>query len=591
MSKPKSPLKAAFAATRAGFVSAVVFSFFINMLAFVGPLYMMQVYDRVITSRNETTLLFLTLIAGFLLLVYAVLERCRSALLVRLGALFDERARDGVFNLSVRGSLLAPAGGHAQSIRDLDTVREFGTGSGLISLCDTPWVPIFIAGCFILHPWFGYIATAGGLIIFGLALGNELTTRGHLKTASNNSVAANSWVQATFRNAESLRAMGMMGALRKRWTEKHDDLLLWQAKASDRAGIFLAATKFTRAFLQIAILGTGALLTIEGQVSAGAMIAASIMMGRALSPVETVVGQWKNVINARAARDRLFKLFASMPPEPERMLLPPPSGAITLENVIAAPPQQRVPTIRGISLAVKPGQVLAVVGPSGAGKSTLARVLCGVWPTLSGSVRFDGSELSHWDSEQLGSNLGYLPQDIELFDGTIAENIARFQEIDEEQVIAAARLAGVYEMIQALPEGFNTRIGDRGASLSGGQRQRVGLARAMYGMPAVTILDEPNSNLDAEGEMALLKAIEQMKQAGRTVILITHKPNILNAVDLIAIIANGQLQSFGEREQILPRLLGSQVRRIAQPGQGKEAVTQQQPQPQQRNITRETAAQ
>ena len=216
---------------------------------------------------------------------------------------------------------------------------------------------------------------------------------------------------------------------------------------------------------------------------------------------------------------------------------------------------------------------------------------CGVWPTLSGSVRFDGSELSHWDSEQLGSNLGYLPQDIELFDGTIAENIARFQEIDEEQVIAAARLAGVYEMIQALPEGFNTRIGDRGASLSGGQRQRVGLARAMYGMPAVTILDEPNSNLDAEGEMALLKAIEQMKQAGRTVILITHKPNILNAVDLIAIIANGQLQSFGEREQILPRLLSSQVRRIAQPGQGKEAVTQQQPQPQQRNITRETAAQ
>ena len=580
MAAQKSPLAAAWQKTRMGFATAIVFSFFINLLALVGPIYMLQVYDRVLASRNETTLLFLTILAAFLLLVFAILERCRSAVLVRLGALFDQSCRLDIFNLSLRGSLMAPSAGHSQALRDLDTMREFGTGSGLISFCDVPWVPIFIAGCFLLHPLYGYIALGGGVVIFCLALGNELMTKSHLKAASQNSVSANSWVQATFRNAEALSAMGMLRPLRERWSNKHDEVLHWQARASDRAGVFMAGTKFTRAFLQVAILGSGALLVIEGESTAGAMIAASIMMGRALAPVESIVGQWKGFSAARNARERVNMLFKMIPQEPERMLLPAPTGAISLESVIAAPPQQRVPTLRGINLRVGAGQVLAVVGPSGAGKSTLARVLVGVWPTLSGAVRYDGSELSHWDKEQIGGHIGYLPQDIELFDGTIAENIGRFKDLDESKVIAAAQMAGVFELIQAMPEGFNTMIGERGQSLSGGQRQRIGLARALYDMPAVSVLDEPNSNLDAEGEVALIKAIEQMKQAGKTVVLITHKPNILNIVDLIAIIVNGQLQSFGEREKILPTLMGTQVSRLPnQAAKPAGQVVAQQPTP------------
>ncbi|MER0240326.1 type I secretion system permease/ATPase [Fulvimarina sp. MAC8] len=560
-----SPLLIASARTRLGFVSAIIFSFFINLLAFVGPIYMLQIYDRVITSRNETTLLFLTLIAGFLLLVFALLERSRSALLVRLGAAFDETARDDVFDRAVRGTLTSPQSGHSQSLRDLDTVREFMTGQGLIAFCDTPWVPIFIAGCFVLHPWFGYVALTGAAIILMLALANEFTTRERLKNANQHSIAANQWVQSTFRNAEALRAMGMTGRLRDRWSEKHDDVLNWQASASDRAGIFLASTKFARAFLQIAILGIGALLVIEGEVSAGAMIAASILMGRALAPVEQVVGQWKNFVNVRSARHRLEKLFAAVPGEEQRMSLPAPTGAISLENMVSAPPGQRTATIRGISFFLKPGEILGVVGPSGAGKSTLARVLIGVWPPHFGTVRYDGSEVGHWNPDELGQHVGYLPQDIELFDGTIAENIGRFSDFDDEKVIEAAGLAGCLDMIKQMPEGFNTRIGERGQALSGGQRQRIGLARALYGTPAVTVLDEPNSNLDADGEMALLKALQRMRELGRTVIIITHKPNVLNVVDTIAILANGQMQAHGRREEIMPRLIDPQVRRIKLP--------------------------
>ena len=549
----------AFRSTRAGFFTAIFFSFFINILAFVGPMYMLQIYDRVITSRNTTTLIALTLIAAFLLIVYASLEKIRSAILVRLGILFSTLARSHLFDAVLRGNLLQPGRGHTQALRDLDTIREFLTGSGLISFCDAPWVPIFVAGCFILHPWYGYIATAGAVLIFCFAIANELLTRGHLKAASTNAVAAGSYAAATFRNAEVLHAMGMLSGLRHRWLKRQDEGLLLQAAASDRAGHLVAASKFTRAFLQVAILGTGAYLSIEHESTPGAMIAASIIMGRALAPVEIAVANWKGFVATRSAYDRIKTLLGILPEEIDKMPLPAPEGHLSVENVIAVPPGAKDPVLRGVSFTMRPGEVLGILGPSAAGKSSLARVLVGVWPTSIGKVRVDGAELKHWDPERLGKHIGYLPQDVELFSGTIAENIARFGDQDEEKIIAAARMAGVHDMVQAMPLGYNSQIGEGGLALSGGQRQRIGLARALYDRPAYVILDEPNASLDADGEAALLSAIQQLRQDGSTVVLITHKTNILATVDKILVLSHGQVAGLGSRDEMLAKLLGPRL--------------------------------
>jgi ATP-binding cassette subfamily C protein len=549
----------AFRVTRPGFLTAILFSFFINVLAFVGPLYMLQIYDRVITSRNVTTLLALTLIAGFLLVVYAFLEKIRSAILVRLGILFSTFARSELFNAVLKGNLLQPGRGHTQALRDLDTIREFLTGTGLISFCDAPWVPLFVLGCFILHPWYGYIATVGAVLIFCFAIANELMTRKHLKAATTNTIVASSYASATFRNAEVLHAMGMLSGLRDRWLTRQDEGLQLQAAASDRAGHLIAASKFVRAFLQIAILGCGAYLSIEQDSTPGAMIAASIIMGRALAPVELAVANWKGFVAARSAYDRIKALFGMLPQELEKMPLPPPEGFLSVENVVAAPPGSKDTVLRGISFTLRPGEVLGVLGPSAAGKSSLARVLVGVWPAALGKVRVDGAELGHWDPERLGQHIGYLPQDVELFSGTIAENIARFGRLDDEDIIAAARMAGVHDMVQGMSAGYNTQIGEGGLSLSGGQRQRIGLARALYGKPTYVILDEPNASLDADGEAALLSAIQQLRQDGSTVVLITHKTNILATVDKILVLAHGQVAGFGSRDEILSKLLGPRL--------------------------------
>lgn len=563
--KTDNLLAQAFRAGRGGFITVLVFSFFINLLAFVGPLYMLQVYDRVITSRNETTLLMITLIAAFLLLIFAVLERARSSVLNRVGAVFDGVAKDRLFAAVAKGSLRSPNIGGAQALRDLDSVREFLTGSGLVSFCDAPWVPIFIAGCFILHPYFGYVALGGAFLIFLLALGNEFATRKQLREASQSAVVANNWASAVFRNVEVLHAMGMIDALRKRWRKQHDAVIGWQGKASDRGGNFVAGTKFVRSFLQVCILGVGAYLVIRGTVSPGAMIAASIIMGRALAPVEAAVANWRGFSTARTARQRILKLLEAVPDENNRMALPAPQGIVSVENVIACPPGTRLPSLRGVTFQLKGGDVLGVIGPSAAGKSTLARALVGVWPTASGSVRLDGSDLQHWSPEQLGEHIGYLPQDIELFSGTIAENISRFLDGDSEKVIDAARLAGVHEMIQNLPEGYNTKIGDQGAGLSGGQRQRIGLARAFYNRPALIVLDEPNSNLDVDGETALINGIKQVKESGSTVILVTHKTNVLGIADMILVLMNGQVQHLGDRQSVLGKLMGPRVTQLNQP--------------------------
>jgi ATP-binding cassette subfamily C protein len=547
---------------RPAFGFVIFLGFFINLLAFVSPLYMLQIYDRVIMSRNMTTLLMLTLIAAALLVSYALLEMSRSRILVRAGILFDKKASDTVFNTIQRASIANPGGGPAQGLRDLDRVREFLTGNGLVALCDAPWVPIFILGCFILHPWYGYVAVSGAAAIFILALLNDVLTRNHLQEGSRSAISANNYASTTLRNAEVTRAMGMLAALRKRWKMQHDQVLDWQASASDRAGAVMALSKFTRMLLQIAILGTGAYLVVNKGMSAGHMVAASILMGRALAPVEQSVGNWRNLIGTRDSYLRLNALLKSVRPEAPRMSLPTPVGALSVEQLFAGPPKAEKPILQNVTFDVSPGESIGILGQSGAGKSTLARVLVGVWPYMRGAVRLDGAELPHWDPDELGRHIGYLPQDVELFSGTIAENISRFDDGDveaEEKIITAAKMAGVHEMIQKLPEGYNTQIGEGGHALSGGQRQRVGLARAVYGEPAFIMLDEPNSNLDTAGEAALAAALSRLKEAGKTVILVTHKANIVANVDKLLVINDGLVKFFGPREQVMAQLTNSRV--------------------------------
>jgi ATP-binding cassette subfamily C protein len=542
-------------ATRPAFVTAIVFSFFTNLLVFVSPLYMLQIYDRVITSRNHTTLIVLTILAAYLLLVYALLEMLRSRVLVRAGILFDEKIAAPIFNAVHRGNLRNPAGGHHQALRDVDTVREFLTGSGLIAICDVPWVPIFVFACFLIHPWFGYIAIGGAVLILVLTVLNEAMTYSLLSDASRASIAANNQAQATLRNGEVLQAMGMLEALRNLWSKRHDRVIDLQAQASDRAGLIVASTKFVRNFLQTAVLGTGAYLAINGQISAGGMIAASIIIGRALAPVELVVANWKGFTAARNSYDRLKNLLKLVGLQGERMPLPRPVGRLALENVVAGAPGDNRAIIKGVSLTIEPGEVICVVGPSAAGKSSLARVITGVWARAGGTVRLGGDELDHWDPGELGKYLGYLPQDVELFAGTVAQNISRFRETDSTAIIDVAKLAGCHELIQSLPNGYDTQIGDGGQALSGGQRQRIALARALFGDPALVVLDEPNANLDAAGEEALMAAIQQLKAKGTTVIVVTHKVNILACADRILIMNNGMVQSFGPRDEVLGRLV------------------------------------
>lgn len=408
-------------------LSAIIFSFFINLLLFVSPLYMLQIYDRVISSRSEATLVGLTILAAFLLFIYAILEMLRSRLLVRAGLLFDEKIADPVFDAVHRANLRLPSTVNVQGLRDVDTLREFFTGSGLIALCDAPWFPIFVFASFLLHPWFGYLAIVGSCISLGLAFLNDKATRGTLDVAGRSAMMANQNAQSMLRNTEVLQAMGMVPAIRRIWTGHHDTTLNLQASASDRAGSIVAASKFFRVFMQTMILGIGAYLVIIRQLSPGGMIAGSILIGRALQPIDTAVGSWKGLVGARSAFDRLRGLFTVAGAEPQRMSLPRPKGNVNVGGVIAtAPGANGVPILKDVSFGLQSGEVLGVVGPSAAGKSTLARVLVGVWRPARGAIRIDGSDLSDWNGEELGRYIGYLPQDVELFSGTVAQNIARF---------------------------------------------------------------------------------------------------------------------------------------------------------------------
>ncbi|MFG1417058.1 type I secretion system permease/ATPase [Xanthobacter sp. V0B-10] len=545
-------------AIRPALVTVVVFSFFINILALNGPLYMMQVYDRVLASRNLETLAVLTLIAAFLYAVWAALEGLRARLLARAGVAFDEVVNGPVFDTVLRVASRQPGSGHPQPLRDLDTVRDFFAGTGVISLCDVPWVPIYIVCATALHPLYGVLAVVSCLFSGVLAVLNNRATRRSLEQATRAGITANAAATAILRNAEVLKAMGMAGPLRKRWRKVHDDALGWQGEAGDRGAVLVALTKFNRALVQSVVLGLGAYLAIEREISPGMMIAASILLGRCIQPIEQAVTNWKSVVQMRSAFDRVQTLLRAVPPPQARLQLPDAKGEVSADGLFVRAPGRDVPVLRNLTFKLPAGASLGVIGPTAAGKSSLARVLVGVWPAMAGSIRLDGSELAHWDEEQLGRQVGYLPQDVELFAGSVAENIARFGAADDTGVVAAARLAGVHEMIQHLPQGYNTQIGEGGVALSGGQRQRIGLARAVYGLPALVVLDEPNASLDPPGEMALAEAMRQLKAAHRTVIIVSHRPAGIGQCDFILALKEGALQAFGPREQTMAKLAGGQ---------------------------------
>ncbi|MDB5474261.1 MAG: Type secretion system ATPase PrtD [Devosia sp.] len=532
-------------------LSTLIFSAAINILLFVGPLYMLQVYDRVLQSRNETTLLMLTVIAMSMLVIHGLMEFLRSRVLVRTGFQFDEALSGPLFHRVLKASLVSPGGNSQAALADVGRLREFLTGTGLTAMCDVPWVPLFLVVCFLFHPWIGTVALGGATIVFVLALVSELATKKTLDSAQNASQAAQQFATTTLQNAEVIRAMGMEGQLRRRWLERHDTMMDLQASASDRAGVISSISKFVRAGLQIAILGVGAYLVLRGEMSAGVMVAASIMMGRALAPVDQVVGQWKSFVGARQSYRRLKNMFAQIPADVERTALPVPDGRLAVEGLTALVPGSRTPVLQGVSFAIDAGQTLAIVGPSGAGKSSLVRTLVGVWPTVAGAVRLDGTEIGHYNAEELGAYVGYLPQEVELFAGTIAENIARFRDADDKDVVSAAKLAGVHDMIQKLPQGYDTEIGVGGRSLSGGQRQRVGLARALFGNPSLIVLDEPNANLDSEGETALMQALASIKQRAITVVFVSHKMNLLSQADMTLVMKDGRVQRFVPTRQFL----------------------------------------
>lgn len=546
-----SPLKQALKKYRAVLGTTVIFSFFINLLMFVGPLYMLQVYDRVLASRNETTLVLLTVIACGMLAVYGILEFSRSRLLVRSGIQFDEVLASPLFHRVLKGTLMMPGSNTAFALSDIDKLREFLTGNGLLAILDAPWVPIFLVVCFIFHPLLGIISTAGAIIIFVLALANELSTNKTLKDAGQASQSATHFAQTSLQNAEVIKALGMEAPLRDRWQDKHRDMLILQAKASDRAGVVMSMSKFVRMSLQVFILGAGAYLVLLNEVSPGIMIAASIMMGRALAPVEQAVAHWKQFVAARTAYARLEKLFNQIPDDFDKTDLPAPKGALSVENLVSVVPGTRSTVLNGVTFAIEPGEALAVIGPSGAGKSSLVRHAVGVWTGINGTVRIDGAELQHWDPAKLADYIGYLPQDVELFSGTISENISRFQPDNDDKVVEAAQRAGVHDMILELRDGYDTQIGEGGRQLSGGQRQRVGLARALYGNPKLVILDEPNSNLDSEGEEALMAAIQSLKEEGSTVIFVSHKANLLALSDKVLVLNRGKVQAFGPTQQLM----------------------------------------
>lgn len=549
----KNALTEALGACRRGFVVVAIFSLGVNLCMLTSPIYMMQLFDRVLSSRSIETLIALLIVAIAALMVLALLDGLRTVVLVRVSSWLDQRLGGQLLGAAVTRALMDSRGGSAQVLRDLGTLRSFLSGSGVFPLMDAPWAPIFLAAMFLLHPWLGWLSLIGAVLLFAIAVTNETVTRGMLGEANGAYAQAMRRAEAAVRNADVINGMGMLPNIVSRWQTENAKSIDLQSRASNLSGGLTALSKFIRFCLQIGVLSLGAYLALEGELSPGAMIAGSIIMGRALAPVEQAIGAWKGFVGARAAYARIKTHLADGGRE-AGMPLPQPEGRVKVEAVSFAHKPGAEPALRNISFELAPGESLAMIGPTASGKTTLARILIGNLLPSAGVARLDGMDVAAWDADDLGRHIGYLPQNIELFDGTIQDNIARMGPADPQAVILAARQAQVHDLILGLPDGYDTEIGDGGAGLSGGQRQRIGLARAMYGAPRLVVLDEPNSNLDTEGEEALLRALAYLKQAGVTAILISHRPNLLRFIDRVLVLNKGRLHLFGTRDEIMSKM-------------------------------------
>lgn len=535
-------------------IAAAAFSFFINLLLLTSPLYVLQVYDRVLRSRSESTLFALTGITVILLAAMALLELCRSRVLVRVARYVDSKLSASVFSAVFSLHVRPPASSRTQPLADLAIVRQFLSSGGVVALFDLPWSPVFLLFLFLVHPTLGALVLGGSVVVLALTFTGELLTRHRLERAAIAQAEGHSFTDAALRNAEAFEAMGMLAALRDRWQLRQQRVLMLQTQAADIGTTLVTLGKFVRISLQTLMLCTSAALAIKGTISPGMMIAASIIGGKSMAPLEVVVANWGSLISARLAWRRLDGLLESAQQTAPPMLLPPVVGRITLEAVTVVPPGRAEPIVHDISLDLAAGEVVGIVGPSGAGKSTIARLIVGVWQPSAGHVRIDGADVSLWSRAQLGAQLGYLPQDVELAQGTVAENIARFGDVDGVKVVEAARLADVNDLILRMPGGYDTMLWDGTGGLSSGQRQRVALARALYGDPAILVFDEPNSSLDDEGEAALINAIGKLKERRRTVVVVAHRASVLAHATRLVLVRDGAVVLSGPADDIMSRI-------------------------------------
>jgi ATP-binding cassette, subfamily C, bacterial exporter for protease/lipase len=554
----KNEIAESLLAFKSVFITVGIFSAILNILMLTPSLYMLQVYDRVLTSRNESTLLMLTVMVVGAYLVLGGLEFVRSFVLIRVSAKLDMMLNKRVYTAAFEQSLKRAGVNAGQFLQDLTSIRQFMSGNALFAFFDAPWFPIYLFIIFLFDTSLGFFALFGSLTLIALAIANERLSKKPLSEANEASIAANNLATNNLRNAEVIEAMGMLPNLMSRWYKLQCRFLLLQGDASEKSGVISAISRFVRLSLQSLILGLGGLLVLEDKITPGMMIVASILMGRALTPVEQLMSVWKTWSGAKSAYGRINELLTANPAREVNMPLPKPKGMVTVEAITVIPAGGTVPTLRNVSFSIAPGDVLGIIGPSGAGKSTLARALVGIASTAAGHVRLDSADIFQWNKHELGPYIGYLPQNIELFAGTVSENIARFGEVNPSKVISAAQQAGVHDMILRLPEGYDTRLGDDGAGLSGGQKQRLGLARAIYDDPSLLVLDEPNSNLDETGEQALINTIKRLQQRGKTIVMITHRSNALAATSKLLLLVEGTAQLFGPTKEVMAALANKQ---------------------------------